>query len=335
MREVAPNSWRRMGTYAALFLGAALALLLAEPPATAAGVPRVVCDDSVFDFGAITDTQTVSHTFTIRNAGSVPAAIHRVFACCGLDASLSSTNLPPGSNACLRVTLSPAGMRGTIEKPVDLITSDPRDRYCRVLVRGTVTPTIVVEPRVLSLGTRRAGEPAAAEVVVSAVDGALLRVTNVSASAGFTASYTEGTGGVFHVQVAAIPPPSNGWHRGAVCIFTDQTTHPLIHVPVHVNVASEWIVQPAEIVLTDASMRSTHLTRWVVISSRFGRGFSIGSIDKPDPDLDVTQQQLRSNIVRLAVSGIRAGPGIDGRCLAVGLKTEPPVELRIPFRMAP
>lgn len=309
-----------------------LALLLAAGVAQGVEVPRLLCEASVHDFGAIMDTQTVSHTFILRNNGAAPVIVQRVFACCGLSANLSATNIPSGSNATLQVTLSPSGMRGAVEKPVDLIINDPVNRYCRALFRGSVTPTILVEPRYVNFDIQRGDAVAVAEVLVSPTPDSRLRVTNVAASAGFAASFATDTGGVFRVRAQTIPPLSNGWHRGMLTVFTDHPAHRQLNVPISAHVAEEWNVQPAEILLTDASFSVTNLTRWIVVSSRFGRGFEVESVETPDGSGAVTVQQLRTNIVRFAVGGIRAGPEIDGKVIRARLRTEPPVDIAVPFR---
>lgn len=296
--------------------------------------PHVVCEAPVYDFGRIVDTQAVDHTFILRNTGTATALVHRIFACCGLTATVSATNIPPGSNALLSVTLRADGMRGVIEKPVDLVCNDPQSRYCRVLFKGHVEPTVLVEPRYVSLDVQRGDVPAGQEIVVAPITNLPFRVTNVAASAGFSASFRPDTGGVFRVLVQTVPPLSNGWHRGTVSVLTDSPGNPRINVPVTVSIAYEWVVQPPEIVLTAASAAITNLTRWVVVSSRFGRELVVESVESPDQGIIVTRQQLRTNVVRMAVGNIPAGPEIDGKAVRVRLRGAPPVELTIPFRMA-
>jgi hypothetical protein len=314
----------------------ALGLVLAFVAMTAGAVerPQVFCEAPVFDFGKIADTQTVSRTFTLRNTGTTTAVVQRVFACCGLTASLSSTNLPPGSNALLHVTLRADGMKGAIEKPVDVISNDPQNRYCRVLFKGYVEPTIMVDPRYVGFDVQRGDMPASREIVISPAGNLSFHLTNVTATTGFAASFAADTGGVFRVQVQTVPPLSNGWHRGTVDMFGDHPGYPRISVPVSVHVADEWIVQPPEIVLTAASIEVTNLTRWVVVSSRFGRAFAVESVEKPDPRMVVTPQQLRTNLVRMAVVNIPAGPEIEGKALHIRLRATPPVEMTVPFKMA-
>jgi hypothetical protein len=296
--------------------------------------PRVVCDTPVYDFGRIADTQVVTRIFILRNTGTATAVVHRVFACCGLTASLSSTNLPPGSNALLSVTLCAAGMRGAIDKPVDLICNDPQDRYCRVLFKGHVEPTVLVDPRYVVFDIQRGETPASREITIAPAAHLSFRVTNVTASAGFAASFRPDTGGVFRVQVQTVPPLSMGWHRGTVNVFSDSPGNANISVPVSVNVADEWVVQPSEIVLTAASTAMTNLTRWVIVSSRFGRELAVESLEKPDPRIVVKEEQLRTNMVRMAIGSIPAGQEIDGKALRMKLRITPPIEITIPFRLA-
>ena len=50
----------------------------AEAEIAKAGTPKITADEAVYDFGAITVTDTVEHVFVIRNAGDADLKVERV-----------------------------------------------------------------------------------------------------------------------------------------------------------------------------------------------------------------------------------------------------------------
>jgi hypothetical protein len=51
---------------------------VAAEPEGVTGLPKIVADEPVFEFGAISPTSKVEHVFKIRNAGTADLKIERV-----------------------------------------------------------------------------------------------------------------------------------------------------------------------------------------------------------------------------------------------------------------
>lgn len=98
--------------------------------------PRLVCNEPAWRFGCVTNLAKLSHDFTLKNEGTAPLKIVRVRACCGASYALSRTELPPGSNAVLRIDLSLASRTGKIIKSVYIQSNDPAQRIMALLLSG-------------------------------------------------------------------------------------------------------------------------------------------------------------------------------------------------------
>ena len=68
------------------------------------GSPRLVVNESEYDFGRAELGTVVSHAFHLKNAGDAPLKIDRVSASCGCTVpQLESTNIMPGEGSTIRV----------------------------------------------------------------------------------------------------------------------------------------------------------------------------------------------------------------------------------------
>jgi len=105
---------------------------------------RVTVNPQSHDFGDIVQSQgPVSTTFTVKNTGSEPLIINRLFTSCGCTAAEMETSpLPPDQSRTMTVTFDPMvhpDQFGVIERVVYLQTSDPEKPEVEIDIRGNVT----------------------------------------------------------------------------------------------------------------------------------------------------------------------------------------------------
>lgn len=92
------------------------------------------------DFGTVTDTVTVYHTFRIANPGSEPFAIDRAFSTCGCGTVYSfPESVPSGETGKLVVSLS-AEDRGPTRAQIFVYPADRTEEPLLYLVTGTFEP---------------------------------------------------------------------------------------------------------------------------------------------------------------------------------------------------
>ena len=129
---------------AAVVLGLlAMGLLGATAYAKATSGPgRIELSASNFDFGAIPNTEPVSHEFQVRNVGRGPLKITGVSTSCGCTtAEVQSRHLGRGESTTLRVTFDPEahdGAPGEYLRMVYVRSSDPATPEASLTIRVTV-----------------------------------------------------------------------------------------------------------------------------------------------------------------------------------------------------
>ena len=88
--------------------------------------PKLVLQQSSFEFGDIKQGETVSHTFVLTNSGGDLLKISNVQASCGCTAAVPEKNeLAPGESTNLTVKFNSTGRQGMQKKTVKIFTNDP------------------------------------------------------------------------------------------------------------------------------------------------------------------------------------------------------------------
>ena len=94
------------------------------PPAA---VPRIVCDEAVYNFGEKSNVEDVIHTFQIRNDGNATLEIKQARPACGCTvANISNKTVPPGETIQIETRLSLRGRVGQQHKTITVESNDPK-----------------------------------------------------------------------------------------------------------------------------------------------------------------------------------------------------------------
>jgi hypothetical protein len=90
------------------------------------GQPRLLLEESHYEFGRISPGASVTHRFKASNAGDSPLTISRLNPSCGCTSTLvGKSTLAPGESTELEVTFNAAGHPGMNQKSVEVISDDP------------------------------------------------------------------------------------------------------------------------------------------------------------------------------------------------------------------
>jgi hypothetical protein len=121
----------------------AVGLLGAAVYATAtSGAGQIELSAASFDFGAIPNTEPVSHEFQVRNVGRGTLEITGVSTSCGCtEAEVESRHLARGESTTLHVTFDPQahdGALGEFMRIVYVRSNDPATPEASLTIRVTV-----------------------------------------------------------------------------------------------------------------------------------------------------------------------------------------------------
>ena len=101
--------------------------------------PKLVLQQSSFDFGDIKQGEIVSHTFVLTNSGGDLLKITNVQASCGCTAAVpEKSELAPGESTNLPVKFNSTGRMGIQKKTVKIFTNDPQSPEMTITIAGNV-----------------------------------------------------------------------------------------------------------------------------------------------------------------------------------------------------
>lgn len=207
----------------------------AEAPAALA--PKIVCPETVYDFGERESDHVVDHHFIVRNEGTLSLEIRNVRATCGCTAVHPTDNVvPPGGETTIQVRFDLRGRNGRQIKTIFVQSNDPETPNVNLQIQGTIVQGLMAQPTALYFGRLEPGAqrmrpfeilsgrgPVQILEVGSSQDG--MRVTRLEPEPG-----DDGTRHRFKLTLDDTLP--DGTLNGHVVVKTDQAGGREITIPV-------------------------------------------------------------------------------------------------------
>lgn len=121
--------------------------------------PKMVVEQTVFDFGKLDVNAGGSHDFIIRNAGTGPLRLSVGGSTCRCTVGeLRHEEVPPGGSTKVTVSFRPAEKLGPYEQTVTLLTNDPQQPRVELKIKGTFVAALQFLPPELVFSNISAGE---------------------------------------------------------------------------------------------------------------------------------------------------------------------------------
>jgi len=141
------NGWSDVADIKSTETGAALSV---TGTVTATGVttpavplPKIRLEEMVFDFGTVTDKETLKHNFIIENIGDHFLNITNTQASCGCTSTMvTNKNITPKGSGIMAVSLNPQGKQGHVEKSITITSNDPVTPQLVVQIKATIMTTL-------------------------------------------------------------------------------------------------------------------------------------------------------------------------------------------------
>jgi hypothetical protein len=311
----------------------------AQQPTTRPTAPKLVCERPVIDVGTMGNTQTLRHTFVLRNAGAGPLKILRIATCKACtNPDLSRDTVPPGETAELSVAISLYDKAGPFSFDLTLHTNDPARRRLRLELVGAVETWVEVDPLRVSFQRTPDDEVAARSVEVRVTDTCEpFAITSVEPTADWLTAETRTVeqGRVYYVTVRTKPPMPRGWHEEHVRLKTDSETVGTIDIPVRAMIVGELVVWPDTVSLIDMGHGGLTRRQVSVLPGKV-KEFEILSVQPPVPmDVKIEKTGLGGDGRRIRLSEIRVSPELDGKELIITTDVEGMRTIRVPFEVKP
>jgi hypothetical protein len=220
-----------------------------------AGTPKLVFDNTVYDFGTTSSVSSVTGTFTFHNAGDALLEMKKPQPSCGCTvAGVKPESLKPGEKGELVFTVNLGNVqRLDVEKHITVPSNDPQNGgNVSLTIKAKVVPLFEADPTQVMLNTLRIGAKTNLTLHIKRVDGKSVGVTKVeSTNPSFhpelvTNGNLDDSQAVIQVTVSAEGPPRQ--FRDELRVFTSNTNQAALAIPVLGRLVGDLSVVPEAVI---------------------------------------------------------------------------------------
>jgi len=115
--------------------------------------PKIVLEETLFNFGEMHQETKSTHIFKIKNTGDADLEIKDIKTSCGCTAAMVSKNIIlPGETGDLNVIFSSKRFQGEVTRQITLVTNDPANETSVIKIKALVKALLEVNPAYLNFG---------------------------------------------------------------------------------------------------------------------------------------------------------------------------------------
>lgn len=222
------------------FLLALLLIILGwfTSPASLFATPRVIIEDTSYEFGVVSQGQLVTANFSIKNSGTEPLFIEKIeFSMSGMNAKVKQ-RIEPDEEIQARITWDTSRLRREITGLATLYFNDSSMPQVILSLSGVVTPAIEFLPRPAYYLSQYTGESQSQTITLKNNQDQPLEITRLSTTSNnFEYHFKETKSGrVFELTVLAKADAPIGRFRDSLIVNTTDPKHPKLHLEVNILV---------------------------------------------------------------------------------------------------
>ncbi len=237
--------------------------------------PRLVFQETTYDFGEVTRGKTYTGEFQFTNRGEGILRITDVGTCCGAVATLDREEVAPGAGGTLKVEYDTGWREGLISKQLRLRSNDPASAEVILTLKALIVPKVDCQPSRLSLvfDQENAGCPA---LTVTSLDQQPFSITAFqSTGESITAEVDASKKATQWVLHPKVDLGKLRKYSGGVVAMT--LTHPeLDRVTIPFGTRPRFDLRPSTLILLDPAGQQASVNRVSVVNN-YGEDFEIES----------------------------------------------------------
>jgi hypothetical protein len=210
--------------------------------------PRIVFEETAYEFGHVSAGTTVAHTFAFRNAGGRDLSIDNIRTSCNCTAVTSARLVPAGAEGTIRASFDTHDDFGQRTRTITVYSNDPAQAVTTLALHGAIDADVAADPPQLYVGHLRRGQAAPSDVRLIINEPAAIAVGPVQTSGVVLASVVhdstaQATGNRLRITIK--PDAPLGAFNDSVLVHTNSTSRPLLTIPVAGVVDADMPSSPA------------------------------------------------------------------------------------------
>jgi hypothetical protein len=294
--------------------------------------PRIFCEEPTFDFGSRDSSETVDHTFVLKNTGTADLEIKRVQPACGCTtAELEKKIVPPGEVSRISGKLSLAGRIGELQKPILIESNDPQNPALQLVMKGIVGADFEISPSTMVLREVSPEAPATASVIVKSLKNEKFEIIDAKSESGKLIVRWDKfpDENAFQLTANSEERFQSGQYGDKITVEINHPTQKQLEVGVIVIVPTPIVVAPMKIVLDSKSQAP--VSRTIILKNPSKDSLTIDKIETPDPSITSRNEIMGDFGVKLTLGNITPSPSLIRQSVRILLASGQ--EVRIPFEL--
>jgi hypothetical protein len=310
-----------------LFFSASMTLLAQDAK------PILQCEKPTFDFGNKDSSETVDHTFILKNTGTAVLEIKKVQPACGCTtAELEKKIIPPGESTKIAATLSLAGRGGEVQKPIFIESNDPANPALQLVIKGIIGTDFQIIPSTMILRKDSADAPATASVIVKSLKNDLFEILSAKTESEKLKVRWDKLSDENSYQVTAnseerFPP---GQYADKITLETNHPIRKQLEISVIVAVPTPIALAPTKIFLDNSA--AAPVSKTIILKNPAEDTLSIDKIETPDPSMTSKFEAMGNFGARVVVGNIQPTSALAGQSVKIYFSSGQVIQ--IPFEIA-
>lgn len=297
-----------------------------------AAAPRLTVDEPNYNFGEQHNSQTIEHTFVVRNEGEATLEITDIRSSCGCTVgNVSSRSVPPGGTSEITGRFNLRGRQGTQRSLLTVESNDPAQPRTQLTMSGVAVQEMTIRPNQVFFGQIFGGERSMRQIDVVGRPESPFEIVKIETGSDHFTAKAVATDVPHHykVDIEARAPQQAGVINDIVRIHTTHPQYAVLQVPVNAQVSGALTYAPNNISLLAGN--TTPVTRYIVVRPGAVQDFEITDIVSPLEDIRVQVLNMPNQGYRIQLSNITPSPELVGRSLLIHTNVESMPLIDIPF----
>lgn len=214
-----------------------------------ASQPKLVIEETRYDFGKLYEEDFYKHTYRVKNTGTTDLIIDKVKPGCGCTAAYFDEVIPPGKTGSVTLEVNNDKVTGYFDKSATIFSNDPVNPSFTITIVATIIERVQVKPgwriylqgmygeKVSQLLTFSSNEP----------DSKNFKILGITTDMDEQVTYSlieDETPGVQKVRVWKNPKLPTGFFMGTMYVATNSDYTPEKLVQIKVTTKSSIVVSP-------------------------------------------------------------------------------------------
>lgn len=296
--------------------------------------PIAVCEESEYFFGAVPNTETISHDFILTNDGVSPLHISAVRTDCGcVLARLDNDTLAPGESVTLKAKFGLKGRSGKQMRRIIIESNDPEQPRLVLALVGEALAQMEIVPDRIYWGNIHLAAVAekSCEIRFSEGDESYINSVIAPDPAFVTELISVKPRRVYKLVIRTVPPLRPGSFQSTVRLLTDHPRFKILEIPMQGRIVGDIYTIPGEMIIASSDKRKN--SRSLLVCSGLKKKFKLLKVELPAPE-------MKSNIRSLAMGGgwridlrdFTPSQDLDGANIVIFTDSETMPVLNVPIR---